>query len=484
MRVSCKKHRWLIVGVALILGSAAMSPRTQSGAAEGERKPAKTSIQSGNHANAVVTAGQVLARVAVVKPHKGGMARSTTQPGTMESFDFADLYAKISGYVELQSVDIGDMVSTGDVLAKIDAPEFEEALHEAEAAQAQAEAQVAQMKARVNTANAEFDAAESNIALAEAELAKAESYLNFRKIQFDRVSELYKLKSIDERLVDEKHEQRDAAQAAENSARAAIVSARSQAIAAKARVASAEADVVDAQAKVRLSKSRVSRAQVFVNYTKIVSPYNGVVTRRSFHVGDFIRAADQGGAIPLLTVARTDVMRVIVQVPDRDVPYTNVGDPAVVEMETLAGEKFVGKVSRISNSEDRVTRTMRAEIDLKNPKNRLRDGMYGRITISLDDGANGLTVPSSSVFLDRKSKKSTVFVVKNGKVHRTPVEIGQDDGKTVEILSGLSPEDHVVRQPPGDLNDNTPVEIEEVAGNPVDGKTMAKESVAKNSRRD
>ncbi len=360
MVVWLKKQKFLLIGAGLIAALAAAAPRTRSNAAQEERKAAKAVSQNGNQGNASSPAGQGLARVAVVKPHKGGIARTTTQPGTMESFDFADLYAKVSGYVEVQSVDIGDMVSEGDVLARIDAPEYEEALHEAEAAQAQAEAQVIQMKARVNTASAEFDAAESNIALTEAELGKAESYLKFRKIQFDRISELYEKKSIDARLVDEKHEQQDSAEAALNSAKAAIVSAKSQAAAAKARVASAEADVVDAEAKVRLAKARVSRAKVFVKYTEIKSPYNGVVTRRSFHVGDFIRVSRPGGSVPLLTVARTDVMRVIVQVPDRDVPYTNVGDPAVVEMDALGGEKFTGKVSRISNSEDRGTRTMRS----------------------------------------------------------------------------------------------------------------------------
>jgi multidrug efflux pump subunit AcrA (membrane-fusion protein) len=89
-----------------------------------------------------------------------------------------------------------------------------------------------------------------------------------------------------------------------------------------------------------------------------------------------------------------------------------------------------------------------------------------------------VTVPSSSLFLDRKSKKNSVFVVKNGKVHRTPVEIGQDDGKTVEILSGLSQDDDIVRQPPGDLTDGSPVEIERVPE-----KTAAKDS-AKNSDHD
>jgi HlyD family secretion protein len=213
---------------------------------------------------------------------------------------------------------------------------------------------------------------------------------------------------------------------------------------------------------------------VFVNYTKIVSPYNGVITRRSFHVGDFIRAADQGGSVPLLTVARTDVMRVIVQVPDRDVAYVNVGDPAVVEMDALEGEKFPGKVSRISNSEDRVTRTMRAEIDLENPKNRLRDGMFGRVTIRADDGAKGVTVPSSSLFRDAKKGRVEVFVVKNGKVHRTPVVVHQDDGVFSEILEGLSPDDTIVRHPTSDLPDGAAVEVESAGTapvNPVTAKT-------------
>ena len=94
-------------------------------------------------------------RIAVVKPQAGGLARTSEQPGTMESFDFADLYAKISGYVKEQSVDIGSKVSAGDVLVVIDAPEYEEAVNEASAAVAQAEAQVAQMEARVSTAQAE-----------------------------------------------------------------------------------------------------------------------------------------------------------------------------------------------------------------------------------------------------------------------------------------------------------------------------------------
>jgi RND family efflux transporter MFP subunit len=404
-------------------------------------------------------------RVVVVAPRKGGLERATTQPGTIEAFEFADLYAKVSGFLKTQDIDIGDVVTAGQELAWIDAPEFQQELKHAEAALEQARAQVQQMEARVATAQADFEAATANVDLAEAELTKATANLGFRTKQYERIKRLFELKSVDERLVDEKDEQREAAQAAESSARAGILAAKAQASAADAKITQARADVLDAQAKVHVAEASVARARVFVEYTRIVSPYNGVVTQRSFHVGDFIRAADQGGSTPVLTVARTDKMRVIVKVPERDVPFTDPGDPAVVELDAIPGLKFNGKVARISNSEDRVSRSMRTEIDLNNAENQLRDGMFGRVTILLRRGGKGFTVPSSSL-VTGKGGKVSVFVVHDGKLHLKPVQVGQDDGVRAEILSGLSAADRVVARPGSDLAEGEPVEAEEAADAP------------------
>jgi RND family efflux transporter MFP subunit len=449
------KKKWWLLASGSCLAAWIVLHQIDGGVAEEPRASDNTGQTGGSPSG---TRSRL--KVAVVKPRKGGIPRQTVQPGSMESFDYADLYAKVSGYLKTQIVDIGDTVKAGQTIAEIEAPELVEELHEEEAAVARSEAEVVQMESRVTTANAEYDAAVANITFVEANLAKATSYLKFREIQFKRISDLFAKKSIEERLVDEKEEERDSAQAAENSARAAIVSARAQATAVKARVASAEADLLDAKAKVRLARAKVARAQVWVDYMKIVSPYNGVITRRSFHVGDFIRTADQGGTTPLLTVARTDVMRVVVQVPERDVPYTDVGDIAIVEMDALAGEKFPGKVARFANSEDRLTRTMRTEIDLPNPRNRLRDGMFGRVTIVTESGEKGITVPSTSLLRD--SKQSALLVVRKGKIHRLPVEIGQDDGSRTEVLSGLTLSDEVVINPSKDLTDGAPVDAESI----------------------
>src|SRR5262249_55931515 len=153
------------------------------------------------------------------------------------------------------------------------------------------------------------------------------------------------------------------------------------------------------------------------------SPYDGVVIFRGegVHKGAFVRSADEGMGEPMLTVAWDDSMRTVIPVPDRDVPFVNLGDPAIVRIDALAGREFKGVVSRIAESEDVNDRTMRVEVDLSNPDHVLRDGMYGRAEIILEAATKNLTIPSQAI-LDRDSEgKGTILVVRDGKVYRQSV---------------------------------------------------------------
>ncbi|HTU24378.1 MAG TPA: biotin/lipoyl-binding protein, partial [Pirellulales bacterium] len=105
------------------------------------------------------SATQSQLEVLVARPETGGLQRSTTLPGTVIAFESAQLYAKVSGYLRSQAVDIGDTVQRGQVLAEIDSPETLKALDQAKAAQDQAEAQVSQADARITTAAADEEAA-------------------------------------------------------------------------------------------------------------------------------------------------------------------------------------------------------------------------------------------------------------------------------------------------------------------------------------
>ena len=193
-----------------------------------------------------------------------------------------------------------------------------------------------------------------------------------------------------------------------------------------------------------MAEARLAKAKVNVEYTRIVAPFDGVVTHRAFYPGAFIRSASEGGQTSLLTVKRTDLMRVIVQVPDRDVVITNVGDKATFAVDALASQIFTGSVARMGESEDPTTRTMRIEIDLKNPQGLLREGMYGTATIVLEPTSRSLTVPPACVMEHSGQTHGVVYVVSGGLAHRTQVEIGADNGSLVEILSGIKPGDSVV----------------------------------------
>jgi RND family efflux transporter MFP subunit len=412
-------------------------------------------------------------RVGTIKPTKGGLERTTTQPGTVIAFESAELFAKVSGYLKSQTVDIGDHVRQGQILAEIDAPELLKAVEQASAALGQAKAQVVQANARVLTSEADRDAAVAAVKQAEAEIERAAAARAFREKQYERIKKLFELKSIDERLVDEKLDEMESARAAERLAHAGVANATALATAATARIAQAKADADEARSKVEVAQAAMEKSEVFVDYLRIVSPYDGVITHRNFFRGDFIRSADQDARTALLTVDRTDLMRVVVQVPDRDVPLTNAGDTATVDIDALPGTRFTAKVSRVAEAEDSQTRTMRTEIDLPNNEKLLRQGMYGRVTIHLGTLPGAMRIPSSALVGDVVDGTSRVYTVRDGIAHLTPVRVGRDDGLQIEILGGLTAEDEVVRQPNSALVDGARVTAERVPSNKADARTPA-----------
>ena len=185
-------------------------------------------------------------RIETIKPQPGGIERTTTQPGSVIAFESAQLLAKIPGYLKSQSVDIGDHVQRGQVIAEIDAPEFLKEVDQARAALEQAKAQVAQADARVMTAEADEGAARAAIEQAQAEVERANAARTFREKQYKRIKSLFELKSVDERLVDEKEDEKDAARAAQHLAEAGVTNSKALATAARARVEQAKADAIDA----------------------------------------------------------------------------------------------------------------------------------------------------------------------------------------------------------------------------------------------
>jgi len=394
--------------------------------------------------------------VQVVSLSPGGIRRTSAQVGSVRPFQEADLFAKVSGYLAKLHVDYGDRVKAGQVLAEIDDPEDVEEAKKTAADVAQAEAAVVQAQALVDSARADRAASATAVEQSEAEVERYESMRSYHEKKFARYRDLVARQAIPQQIADEEEEGYESAMASETASRKAVLNAKAQLEAAAARVKKAEADVVAARAAVDVARARHAKAQVFVAYMKISSPYDGVVTRRNFFPGAFIRSAAEGGTVPLLTIARIDKVRVMTHIPDRDVPYADVGDEADVTLDALPGRVFKGAVSRFADSEDPTSRTMYTEIDLPNPGAELRPGMYGVATVVLDQSRKASTLPASALAGESRGGKGDVFVVKDGVARKTRVDIGADDGLRIEILSGLEPEEQVVLDV-GAVADGTPV---------------------------
>lgn len=445
---------WIGAGLALVAAVVAAGfwlrgregPSTDSGAASATAPPVDPTTT-----------------VEVVAPTHGGIRRTTTQPGTLHAFEAADLYAKLSGYLKVLNVDIGDRVKRDDLLAEIDDPEALKAVEQARAALEQARAQVKQTEAHVATAKAEVLSADADRKKAEADVAEFTARRTYRQSELSRIIELVRSRSVERKLEDEERERYESAVAGENAAKANVDAAEAQVAASRARVQQSEADVVEAEANVDLAQANLERAQVLADYTKITSPYDGVITARNFFRGAFIRSAAEGNSVPMLSVARVDKLRLVVQVPDRDVPFVDRGDPAEIRVDALPDQTFHGTVSRYSDSEDPSDRTMHTEIDLDSEGGRLREGMYGSVIIVLDPASEqAMTIPSKSLIHQDGKGRGAVYLVRGGKVARQDIRIGKDNGVEVEVLGGLEADDVVVVSYNGSISDGLAVKTEEL----------------------
>ena len=436
------------VGLAAVVGGAFWASRGRT---------THASPRAGGHGGGLAAG----VPVEVAHPRPGGLERSTTQAASVHAFEHAELFAKVSGYLQVQNVDIGDRVKLGQPLAVIEDPEIDKAVEQNEAALAQADARVGVAREKVAAAEADRAAAEAMVQQQETEVAAKVSNRDLQLKQLHRIEGLVRRNAVEARLQDEQQDRADVATADLGVARASVVTARAQVTARSALVGKAKADLAEAHADVEFARANLDKARVFQEYTRIKSPYDGVITRRSFHRGDFIRSASEGGNVPLLAVARTDMVRVVVPVPDVDVPYLDRGDAASFQVVALPGQTFRGVVSRYAETEDPQSRNMRTEVDLPNPDDRLRDGMYGRMTITLRQAVAGsLTIPSACLISQSGRGVGVVYVVRDGKAAKVEVHVTVDNGLEAEVQGGLTPEDLVITRYIGTIGEGTAVAAE------------------------
>ena len=215
------------------------------------------------------------------------------------------------------------------------------------------------------------------------------------------------------------------------------------------------AAMVSAEAVSAGARAQLAVVAVKLGETRIESPLDGLVSVRRLDPGALV-GPPGGGAI--VTVVRTDTLRVFIAVNERSSAGVAIGKDARVEVDALPGRAFRGKIVRLSPAFDPTTRTLDAEVHLANDEGVLRPGMYGRGAIVLEVHSNAVVVPDAAVQLSNELRY--VYVVgADSKVQRRKVEVGVDGGEWLEISSGLNPQDDVVTAGTEALSDGATVRV-------------------------
>jgi RND family efflux transporter MFP subunit len=262
----------------------------------------------------------------------------------------------------------------------------------------------------------------------ESDLATAEAIANNARIQADRYSGLVKSDAVSQQDTD---------------------TYVNQAAATAAAVKSAQANL--------------QRLREMQSFEKVYAPFDGVVTARAVDTGQLISSGSGGGAgTELFHMQALQTLRVYTNVPQLFSQTMKVGMKVDLTFPEYPGRTFTGTLVRTADAIDPVSRTLLVEVDVDNRSGQLMPGSQAEVHFKAPLASSAYIVPASALIFRRQGMQvATVTQGGDGSVaHLVPVVIGEDDGATVQIVSGLNPSDKVVQDPPDSLIDGEKVTVE------------------------
>ena len=226
----------------------------------------------------------------------------------------------------------------------------------------------------------------------------------------------------------------------------------------------AVSDAAAKKAAVDASTANVRRLEQLQSFEKVYAPFDGIVTARNTDIGRLISAGQNTTPQELFHLAAIGKLRVYVAVPEAYSAAIKDGSKATLTLDEFPGKTFEGTIARNSNAIDQSTRTLNVEVDVDNPKAELLPGAYVFVHFKVPEHATGLMLPSNTLLF--RSEGLRVGLVRNGHVQLVPVKISKDAGATVEISSGLTPNDPVILDPSDSLANGQEVQIANRANQP------------------
>lgn len=343
--------------------------------------------------------GAATLRVEVMTPKEGSSDRAIALPGSVQPLEETVIYARASGYVRKWYVDIGDKVKDGQLLVEIDTPELDQELDQARAQLNQAEASLVQSKA--------------NRELSQANLQRYKQLAPSGVVSMAELDQRQAMASVD------------------------------------------EASVTVAQAAIAAQQANIRRLVQLKSFARVVAPFGGTVTQRTVETGALVSA---GNGQPMYKVAAMDPARIFTQVPQDVAPGVRAGVAATVAVREYPGRTFTGTVARASGELDPGTRTMNTEIRIPNPDGALIAGMYAQVAFTLPSPHRVFEIPSTAVSSDAHGSRVAV-VDDASEIKLVPIVIERDTGATVEVASGLTGLERVVKLASAQFVDGLRVDV-------------------------
>lgn len=350
----------------------------------------------------VITVGTVL-------PIRQDLDLRLSYTADIQPYQQVNIFSRVDGYIFKIHVDKGDFVKANQLLVEIDHTDYVHAVNRAKA----------------------------NLAAARADVLRQEANIRNAELNLNRMKSLIKEQFVAQQDVDT----------------------------AQVNYDMAIAQMESLKAQVKQMEVALQQAETNLSYSYIRAPFAGYIAERNLDPGAFVNGSTGGTSTfsrGILNLHEIDTVRTLIEVVEKDVPLIKIGQKAEIRAEAYPDRVFQGQVTRIVQALNRATRTMTVEVDLPNQDHLLKGGMFARVEVLVGVHPNAIQIPVDA--LTRLEELQYVYIVKDGKAVQIPVEVGNRVENRIEVVQGLTGDEHVIVSGKDLVSDGTPVEARPLEG--------------------
>lgn len=205
------------------------------------------------------------------------------------------------------------------------------------------------------------------------------------------------------------------------------------------------------KATVQADQAHVGELEALQSFQKIYAPFSGVITARNTDIGQLIDAGSSAGpGKELFDIAAIGVLRVYVDVPQVDSNLVHRGLAVDLTLPEFANRRFQGTLVHTADAIDPASRTLLVEVDVNNASGQLLPGAYAEAHFKIPANKSVCLLPVTTLIF-RSAGLQVATVNSDRKVVLKGIQLGRDFGTVVEVVSGITPDDQVIVNPPDSL---------------------------------